>query len=198
MVYIFTNVYRFSSGKDLSDSVERVIAPTSDDTFMFLNECIPLFAAKEYFGKFNIVTLHRRCGSETRWFGYSKTVGSGIKISSILRVDDFGNVLSKDGNTVMKIDFGGYPAGKVPTTGYIAYLLSPKLFGGSPCTFVNFYGFDDQSARKGVSQHDWAFEDAHFRRMRTSNSIFVEPLKTADTPTQPEKPVNPYFYGAAI
>ena len=175
MIYVFTNIYKFGSEDEFIKKVEETLSPSESDVFFFMNECVPLFHAFDYFTKFNVMTLHRKRGSEQSWFGYDKVMARRSSFSKILRADDVGNIVDTNGDVVVKLAFDGYTVGKVPTTGYIAKLFLEKMFPGEPHTFVNYYGMDDKSSHK-ISMHDWRFEDSVFRKLRDGGgSIFVSP-----------------------
>ena len=183
MVYVFSNVQRIKDSKKFVDKLCASGMDTERDTFVFINDCIPLLRGIEFFRQCkNIIICLRWHEAAQSWFGLDsvrtfirssrfctslhimgiKNDGTTIAIAN----DAFALAAPEGARPVGQISRSEivesvgepYPSNHIPTTGFYVYAALVSARSKDEVCLVNFYGHRDDSTPK-CEEHDWAFED---------------------------------------
>ena len=166
MHYIFSNVYRFEEDAEFVEKLGNV-GFAKGDTIVFLNDAVPFDHARDFFLQFNLTSFHRWNAVSGKEGGLdamnsrkkqSKSLSSAL---SSFKIDNEGKVTDEGGLTVGAVEFGDYPKGKIPTTGFLVARFFREC-RGEDVTLVNFYGSEDSSTGKWAG-HDWISEEIALR-----------------------------------
>jgi len=191
MIYIFSNVYKFSSDekfvRKLNDTFKN-----KKDIYFHLNKCIPFHHGYEFFkDKKNYALINSpsrlsldivkdnkdKLNDDNFTFGYADLLKNN-KIKSFKDVFLYGNQIFSIFNFInlpwydAPVSYKKDGEHKFPTTGYHAYFLARDFFCTDEVTLVNFYGSKDNSTDKWQG-HNWNFEEETYKKIN-ARKIFLE------------------------
>lgn len=177
MIYIFSNAHTPNeTNEEYGKKLEKNFKVTKDDKIIFLNTMIPYFCNRDFFNQFQLYTLHRGyivCDYIFYWgfellfrnrsfFKKTFLIDHDFPISCVNVHQMFTDFKTEKDFIFKDKRIEKYEGNKSPTTGYLSYLLFPKIFDDE-ATLVNFYGSSNNTTEKNVC-HNWDFEDTYFKQ----------------------------------